>query len=284
MSTQRATVIVGADGSTPSDRAIAWAADEAARTGQTLRILHVVETTTLDVPGHTTDGIAEALAESGDQVLRNGSALAHERRPDLPIETMLIRQKNVQAGLRQYADEASAVVVGHRGRGGFAGLLLGSTSLRLAGHCPGPVIVVRDQEDPTANEVVVGLDLTEDPAPALDHAFAAAAARGVPLRALHAWHPPLLAIEARVEAPLVTDILRTRLSSVLAPWRDRHPDVKITEDVLIGHPVDALTSASAKAALVVVGSRGRSIPLGSVSHGLIHHARGPVAVVRPYED
>ncbi|MFC4054897.1 universal stress protein [Actinomadura syzygii] len=74
----------------------------------------------------------------------------------------------------------AGVVVGHRGRGGFTGLLLGSTSLRLAGHYPGPIIVVRDRpdrDDPTTDEVVVGLDLVEDPAPALDHAFAAAVVR-----------------------------------------------------------------------------------------------------------
>ncbi|MFI0411735.1 universal stress protein [Actinomadura sp. 3N508] len=283
MSTQRTTILVGADGSAPSDHAITWAADEAARTGKSLRILHIVETTTLDIPGHTTDGISEALAEQGDQVLRNGSALALRWQPDLTIETMLIHQRSVQAGLRQYADEATAVVVGHRGRDGFTGLLLGSTSLRLAGHCPGPVIVVREQADATADEVVVGLDLSEDPAPALDHAFAAADVRGAPLRALHAWRPSPLAIETRVESRIVNDILRTRLTSTLAPWRDRHPDVKVTEDIVIDHPVDALATASAHAALVVVGSRGRSIPLGSVSHGLIHHARCPVAVVRPYE-
>ncbi|TMQ86643.1 universal stress protein [Actinomadura soli] len=284
MSTQRATILVGADGSAPSDRAIGWAADEAARSGKSLRILHIVETANLDIPGHTTDGISEALAESGDQVLRAGQALALRRQPDLTVETMLIHQRNVQAGLRQYADEAATAVVGHRGRGGFTGLLLGSTSLRLAGHYPGPVVVVREQADTTADEVVVGLDLTEDPAPALDHAFAAAAARGARLRALHAWRPSPLAIEARVESRIVTDILRTRLASALAPWRGRHPDVKVAEDIVIDHPVDALATASAHAALVVVGSRGRTIPLGSVSHGLVHHARCPVAVVRPYED
>ncbi|URN05300.1 universal stress protein [Actinomadura madurae] len=58
MSDQRSTILVGTDGSTPSDRAIGWAADEAARYGKILRILHVVETSTLDLPGHTTDGIS----------------------------------------------------------------------------------------------------------------------------------------------------------------------------------------------------------------------------------
>ncbi|MEU8801069.1 universal stress protein [Spirillospora sp. NPDC048819] len=283
MSTQRTTVLVGVDGSASSGRAIGWAADEAALSGKTLRILHVVETPALDIPGHTTDGIAEALVESGDQILRDGRALALQRRSELRVETMLVHDRSVAAGLRRYADEAGEVVVGHRGRGGFASLLLGSTGLRLAGHFPGPVVVVRGPVDGTPGEVVVGMDLVEDPAPALDHAFAVASARDARLRVLYAWPPSPLAIETRVEWPIAADMFRSRMAESLAPWRERYPGVKIVEDVVIGHPVEKLALASQSADLVVVGSRGRSIPLGSVSHGVIHHARCPVAVVRPYD-
>ncbi|MCP9948989.1 universal stress protein [Actinomadura madurae] len=283
MSDQRSTILVGTDGSTPSDRAIGWAADEAARYGKILRILHVVETSTLDLPGHTTDGISEGLVESGNQILRNGQSLALQRQPGLKVETVLVHDRDVPAGLRRYAGEAVEVVIGHRGRGGFTELLLGSTGLRLAGHYPGPVIVVRDQTGTTAGEVVVGLDLTEDPEPALDYAFAAAAARGARLRALHAWRPAPLAAKAGVDLQGAARTLLNHLAAVLAPWQDRHPDIEIVRDVVIGHPVDELVESGATADLVVVGSRGRSFPLGSVSHGVIHHARCPVAVVRPYD-
>jgi nucleotide-binding universal stress UspA family protein len=196
---------------------------------------------------------------------------------------MLVHERNVPAGLRQYAGDAAEVVIGYRGRGGFAGLLLGSTGLRLAGRYPGPVIVVRDRSGDAAGEIVAGLDLTGDPGPVLDHAFAAAAARGARLRALHAWHPAPLAVESGVDLQITANTLREQLAAALAPWRSRHPDAKVAEDVVIGHPVETLALASAGAGLVVVGSRGRSFPLGSVSHGVIHHARCPVAVVRPYE-
>ncbi|URN00906.1 universal stress protein [Actinomadura madurae] len=283
MSTQRRTILLGADGSAPSDRAIGWAADEAARTGKALLILHVVETATLDLPGRTTDGISEALAESGDQILREGRDLAVKRQPQLAVETMLVHERNVPAGLRQYAGEAAEIVIGHRGRGGFAGLLLGSTGLRLAGHYPGPLIVVRDQDGTATGEVVVGLDLAEDPGPVLEHAFTAATVRGAQLRVLHAWHPTALAVESGIDLQITADTFRGHLTAALAPWRDRYPDIKVVEDVVLGHPVDMLATASAHADLVVVGSRGRSFPLGSVSHGVIHHAHCPVAVVRPYD-
>ncbi|MER7542919.1 universal stress protein [Actinomadura sp.] len=283
MSAERATVLAGIDGSAASDHAITWAADEAARFGKDLNLVHVVETATLDLPGRTTDGISEELVREGDRILREGRDRALRRRPELTVETMLVHDRNVPAGLRQYSGDAVEIVVGHRGRGGFAGLLLGSTALRLTGHYPGPVIVVRDQAEDGAGEVVVGLDLDEEPGAALGYAFAAAAARGTRLRALHAWRPAPLALESGADLRIAADALRERLAAALAPWRGRHPGVEVAEDVVIGHPVEALGRASAGAGLVVVGSRGRSFPLGSVSHGAVHHARCPVAVVRPYE-
>ncbi|TDB99272.1 universal stress protein [Actinomadura sp. 7K534] len=282
MSTERRTILVGADGSAPSDLAVIWAADEAARTGRSLRLVHVVETAMLDVPGRTTDGIVEELTESGERILRDAEVLALRRQPRLAVETEVVQDQNVPDGLRRFARDAAAVVVGHRGRGGFTGLLLGSTGLRLTGGYPGPVIVVRDRADITADEVVAGVDLDEDPEPVLDYAFATAAAREAPLRVVHVRQPAPLAVEARVDRRDATETARERLTSVLAPWRERYQDVKVSEEVFIGHPVDALATASANAGLVVVGSRERLIPLGSVSHGVLHHARGPVAVVRPY--
>ncbi|QKW37017.1 universal stress protein [Actinomadura sp. NAK00032] len=283
MSTLRTTVLVGVDGSPASDHAIAWAAAEAARLGKSLNLVHVVETATLDLPGRTTDGISEELVRAATRILEEGRAQALRRQPELTVETMLVHERNVPAGLRQYAGDAAEVVVGHRGRGGFGGLLLGSTALHLAGHYPGPVIVVRDQDRPASGEIVVGLDLVDDPGSALDHAFAAAAAREARLRALHAWRPAPLAVEVGVDLQITADGLRERLATALAPWRSRHPNVEVVEEVVVGHPVEMLGQTSAGAGLVVVGSRGRSFPLGSVSHGLIHHARCPVAVVRPYE-
>ncbi|WP_067461215.1 universal stress protein [Actinomadura macra] len=279
MSTKRTAIIVGTDGSGQSDRAIAWAADEAARNGGSLRVLHVVEPAPHGV--EYAAGAPGSLAESWNPLLRGARDLASRRHPELRVETMLVHARNVAEGLRQYADDAAQVVIGHRGRGGFTELLLGSTGLRLAGHCPGAVVVVRGRDDGAAGEIVVGLDLAEDPGPALRYAFAAADAREARLRVLHAWRPAMLAVEVGVDLTSACDTFRGHLAAALAPWRSRHPDVKAVEDVVIGHPVEALVSASANADLVVVGSRGRAVPLGSVSHGAIHHARCPVAVVRP---
>ena len=81
---------------------------------------------------------------------------------------------------------------------------------------------------------------------------------------------------------------REALSEQLAGWREKYPDVPVTEVVERSHPVEALVRASRTADLVVVGCRGRGgfggMLLGSVSQGLIRHADCPVAVVHAHHD
>ncbi|WSG64690.1 universal stress protein [Nonomuraea glycinis] len=63
----------------------------------------------------------------------------------------------------------------------------------------------------------------------------------------------------------------------LAIWREKYPEVNLVEDIRCVHPVEALTDASDTCDLLVVGSHDRSalssLLLGSVSRGVLHHAR-----------
>ncbi|MFG2006240.1 universal stress protein [Spirillospora sp. NPDC048911] len=282
MSEHPEPVVVGTDGSAGAERAVRWAADDAARTHRPLLIVHVVERRIYDGPASAIPGIRETLTERGLRILREAHDLALQEQPGLTVEEELAHDTTTYAGLHAHADDAYETVVGHRGLGGFTGLLLGSAGLRLAGHQAGPVVIVRGDEDAPAGEVVVGLDLKEPAEPILDYAFAAAARLHVRLHAVHAWHPAPLSLETDIDLDAADAMFRDHLSSALAPWRSRHPDVKVIEEVVRGHPTDALVGASAHADLVVVGHRTHKGPhLGSVSHGAIHHAHCPVAVVRP---
>jgi nucleotide-binding universal stress UspA family protein len=71
-----------------------------------------------------------------------------------------------------------------------------------------------------------------------------------------------------------------RLADAMAPWRARYPDVVI-EETPPGQPVDELIKRSDRADLLVVGSHrhGAGSHIGSVSHGVIHHADCPAAVI-----
>jgi nucleotide-binding universal stress UspA family protein len=77
---------------------------------------------------------------------------------------------------------------------------------------------------------------------------------------------------------------RLLLSESMAGWREKFPEVEVQELVVPGHPISVLTAATEGARLLIVGSHGRgsirSLLLGSVSHGVLHHATSAVAVVR----
>ncbi|MFC4909555.1 universal stress protein [Actinomadura gamaensis] len=275
-------VLVGTDGSPAADRAVRWAADDAARHRRPLLVAHVVEPWLHDWPSAGPPGRDDVAAERGRALLARARDLARERHPELAVDVRLVRESSAHHGIRSLADGTYEVVLGHRGLGGFAGLVLGSTSLHLAGDLRGPVVVVRGAADPGADEIVAGLGLRESPMSVLAYAFEAAAARRARLRVVHAWWPTRPDLEAGADLDGAQAAFRDHVTAALEPWRNRRPEVKVVEDVFRGHPVEALLTRSAEADLVVVGRRTRTGPhLGSVSHGLIQQARCPVAVVRP---
>ncbi|GHE47807.1 universal stress protein [Streptosporangium violaceochromogenes] len=279
-------VVVGVDGSQEGRRAVCWAADDAFRRGAPLRIVHVVDRGPYDISRFTAAEWPEALIESGRRVLAEAERTARDRRPSVEVVTELIEDGVVDALCGQSA-AAVEIVLGSRGLGGFAGALLGSVSVHVAGHAHGPVVVVRSEEDTTYGEVVVGVDDLPECEPALAFAFEQARLRGCALRAVHAWQLPVHAFAPEISYDL-DEIRRAQHRVVeerLQAWRERFPRVRVVEDVQSAHPVDALTGASSKADLVVVGSRGMgtlgSVVLGSISRAVLHHAHCPVAVVRP---
>ncbi|MFC4907018.1 universal stress protein [Actinomadura gamaensis] len=279
-------IVVGVDGSPDGARALLWAADEAARRGRPLRLAHAVESWPTKAPLFAPPQRAEAVATAGRAVLADAEKTVRARHPGLEVVGMLAPEA---PGVLLRAESAKAfeTVVGHRGHGGFTGLLLGSTGRYLAERASGPVIVVRDDPDPGRNEVFLGVDLADDREETLRYAFETAELRGARLWVVHVWEAfagygeyGYTVDEAEVKARL-----RERLDARLAPWRAAHPGVELVPAVEIGHPVAALAHASRAADLLVVAPHGRLIAgvprLGSVTHGLIHHARCPVAIVRP---
>ncbi|GAA4635302.1 universal stress protein [Actinoallomurus vinaceus] len=278
-------IVVGTDGSPPADVAVEWAAEEAGRTGRPLHVLNATGHWPCDMPFHPAPGLSESLTETGDRILRAAVERALKARPGIDVTTELVHESPAEA-LRTAAGRAYEVVLGHRGLGGVAALLLGSTGLKVAGHAPGPVIIVRGGTEETRGEVVVGVDRSGESALALRYAFEAAAIRGAWVRAVHVWEMPSVTVTAypaaiREGAAAAAELL----AGVVAPWRQRYPDVRVIEQAPSGHRVGELVARSAAADLLVVGARvncnGRyGLHLGSVSHGVIHHSHCPVAVVR----
>ncbi|MBO2455201.1 universal stress protein [Actinomadura barringtoniae] len=281
-------IIVGVDGSAPSDRALDWAADEAVRRGLELHIVHAQETWPyswpFDLPTSLVPGESAArFDEAVRQMLTAAEERARQGRPDLAVTTELATQSAVEA-LRERSEKASEVVVGHRGLGGFSSLLLGSVSLRVSERASAPVVIVRGDTFPERREMAVGIDLVDD-APALEYAFQTAAVRGARLRVVHAWHIPewLLDSHKAINLDELEEKARWSVVEAHAPYRRRFPGVEVVEEVPRIHAVEGLVEASMEVDLLVVGRHGKSQRdhrLGSTCHGVVHHAHCPVAVVR----
>jgi nucleotide-binding universal stress UspA family protein len=155
----------------------------------------------------------------------------------------------------------------------------------LAGHTRCPLVVHRPTEAPDG-PVTVGVDDSPTNAAILELAFAEAAARGVPLQAVHAWTSP--AVVPYWPGGLAESIheeethAREVVEAAIAPASARHPDVEVRYTSDPGKPASHLIRASHQSQLVVVGSRGRGgftgLTLGSTSHAVLHHAACPVMV------
>ncbi|WP_283137170.1 universal stress protein [Rhizohabitans arisaemae] len=282
-------ISVAVDGSASAGAALDWAVDEASRRRAALRIVHVGAVwEDLQVPIPVEPTYREALQSYAEGVLTEAVERAEKRAPGLETTTALLTGPVVDA-LRGESVGGEELVLGSRGLGGFTGLLLGSVALRVAGHAEGPVVVVRGGEGRTTyGEVVVGHDGSQNAQAALEYAFEAARLRGARLRAVHSWQIPMFSSYAVLyPGPMdeISEAAEQASERRLAPWRERYPEVAVVESVVCGHPVAELVEASEEADLVVVGSRGLggfgAAVLGSVSHGVLHRAHCPVAVVRP---
>ncbi|MCZ9343954.1 universal stress protein, partial [Streptomyces sp. TRM76130] len=125
----------------------------------------------------------------------------------------------------------------------------------------------------------------EDSAEVLRFAFEAAAARRATVRAVRAWTLPPLFSYSPASLKLLDDAgglepyERKALAEALAPWRDRFPDVPVVEHVEMGSAGQVLLSVAGRAQLMVVGRRARRTAvgarIGSVAHGMLHHAGCP---------
>ncbi|MDP9868296.1 universal stress protein [Streptosporangium brasiliense] len=279
------SIAVGTDGSAAATAALAWAVDDAVRRGLPLRIVHAVDRWPHDVAELPAPGRPDHLSRLGEQVLAEALTASAERGPEVCVTTELIEGPPVEV-LREQAGAAVELVIGSRGLGGFAGSLLGSVPIRVAGHVPGAVVIVRPGGGQTRGEVVVGIDGSAECEPALGFAFEQAGLRGCPLRAVYAWQAPVHGVtpEGARDMDEIREGQRRMAADRLVEWREAFPTVDVVQEVTCAHPVPALVAASARADLLVMGSRGLgavgSVLLGSVSRGVLHHAHCPVAVVR----
>ncbi|WP_189816185.1 universal stress protein [Streptomyces olivaceoviridis] len=283
-------LVVGVDGSDSSLAAVDWAVDEAARHGLPLRLAHASLWESYEgvQPSFTRDRPADKVM--AEHIVASCVERARHRNPEVKVSGGVLAEDAVSALLRA-GPEAFALVTGSRGRGGIAGMLLGSVSLAVAARAVCPVVVVRGA-DPNRREalgrVVVGVGDATGSAAAVRFAVREAEVRGCALTAVRAWcHPSQEPVDhmliADDAARLREERASTYLDDALREAARKHPQVDVRRQPLEGPAHRVLLRASAEADLIVVGAQRRhgyfGLQLGRVAHTLLHHSDCPVAVV-----
>ncbi|RAO47031.1 Universal stress protein [Micromonospora saelicesensis] len=284
-------VVVGVDGSPSSLVAAEHAARAAVLRSRPLLLVHgYLHPSGYGVPLNPYDLGVPAPSEEAQQMLERAAAELTGRWPGLAVEVRQVLG-GPGATMIEESRRAELVVVGSRGLGGFAGLLLGSVGTQVAAHAHCPVLVVRPDEQPIPVDgpVLVGVDGSESSRLAVSLGADEAALRDVPLVLVHVGPSDGdRAVPEEIEesqAAYQAEAVRL-LADASAVARAGHPDLVVRE-----HPVRAagaaqgLIEASGTASLLVVGTRGRAgfagLLLGSVSQAAIQHAHCPVLVAHP---
>jgi nucleotide-binding universal stress UspA family protein len=167
------------------------------------------------------------------------------------------------------------LVVGARGLGGFAGLLLGSVSQQCVEHAPCPIVVLRGGEDLSDGPIVIALDGSEGADRALEWTIDLAEATGSDIIAVHA--PGTGANNATMNAA------RHDLEQWCAPIKRRGMAHEIRVESGDARAVVVQAADDADASLLVVGTRGlgavQGLLLGSVAGYVARYTTRPIAVV-----
>jgi len=134
--------LVGVDGSEASGVALEFAVEEARLRGSSLRVICVWESPSLSQQeALTAAGLFDVLREAAESVVAEAVERAKELAPDISCEGKALNGWPPGV-LVEEAKGAELVVVGRRGQGALASLLLGSVSRHVADHAPCPVVIV----------------------------------------------------------------------------------------------------------------------------------------------
>ena len=140
-------IVVGVDGSLPSQAALEFAAEEAVFRSARLVIVGVWELppSAIVIAGASQE-MVEAFRNDAETIAGRALARAKELYPSISSESRSV-EGHPSHVLLEEAREATLVVVGSRGRGGFSSMLLGSVSDEVVHHSPCSVVVVRPRPD-----------------------------------------------------------------------------------------------------------------------------------------
>jgi nucleotide-binding universal stress UspA family protein len=320
---ERARVVVGVDGSAESLAALSHAMEQAARRGTGVRVVSAFlppqywpNAYGLSAPP-TIEKVKADLRMIASRMVELAVA-AQEALVSVPVELHEVSGSPAKVLIEQ-ARGADVLVVGHRGRGGFASALLGSVGLHCVLHAQCPVTVVRervqrpevleeaeavaDERAPTRRMsteglIVVGVDGSECGRAAFKFALEEAVRQTARVWVVTAFHPPhrwpvTFGMTSAMADPASSEELaeaaertaRQTVAEVIAEVGSTAEAVRVEVRAVPGNPAKVLLSQAADADLLVVGHRGLGgvarACLGSVGLQCVLHATCPLTIVRP---
>jgi nucleotide-binding universal stress UspA family protein len=261
-------VLVGVDGTDANRHAVAWAVGQARADRSEVLAVYAWHVPALAYETPAFMEIDPQEMEKYAHQMFQGELDDLQEPAGVPIEVQAVNGQ-AHVALRDLARQPATklVVVGTRGRGTAAGMVLGSVSHSLSHECPKPLVVVPGTGSPGVEHIVVGVDGSEGAAVALRWAAAEARVRQARLEAVTAY---------------TTDSMRAGAESALHDAVQGLDTDRLMIDLTVreGRPAEVLLERAEAADLLVVGTRGlgraRELFLGSVSHACVH--RSPVAV------
>ena len=280
------TIVIGVDGSPGGTSALQWGLAQAERRHAPVRLVHAFAPAMSDLRiggGNDIGLVGDAMVAARD-LLEQALEQAKSAHPTLSITSRLVDDAAASA-LIEESREAATLVVGAHGARGFSNLVAGSTTMNVASHAHCTVVTVPTglTKGTEGTGIVVGVDGSEVTQGAIAFALREAGATGQAVTAVHAWVDPVSMSPMTQDTAGYSRAREQALTEMLELWMEKNPDVAVTLKVVREHPVHALAAAAQGAQLLVVGCRGRgavrSMILGSVSHGVLHLATCPVAVV-----
>jgi nucleotide-binding universal stress UspA family protein len=282
-------IVIGIDGSETSAHALRWATRE----GQLRQegITAVLAWGLLDQhhPDHSSTfnpnyGVKDAQTALHSYVT---AAVGAEAAEDIVLAAM---NDLPHRALIDASGDASLLVLGGRGLGGFKGMLLGAVSYHCLHYAACPIAVVREPSSTLSagpEKVVVGIDGSESAHRALLWAVDEARFRGASLEIVHSWNVyyggggayGMSVVDPNVFEEPAQKLLDACLDGVDVTGLVQPPQRTLVCD----SPAHALLTASAGADLLVAGSRGiggfPGLLVGSTTNQVVHHADCPVVVI-----
>ncbi len=287
------SVVVGYDGSAPSEAALLWAARAAEHQGRRLTILHAAERISYTQDAGSGLWNNDEVIKQAEEVAQHGADTVAEMCPDLPVH-VAGSLFSAKVALGELSTQASMMVLGSQGKGRIGTALLGSTAYAIAGYSRCPVVIVRDgkAELPGPDRpVFVGINGTGGSGRAVATAVEVAQEWNAPLVLITTWSPaepdpwnrgPVGYSSGDAATKDFKAKAEKTSADALEEIKAEHGDIEVEARLVQAHPTDGLVAA-AEGGLLVLGTRGHGslagAILGSTTLGVLHQTTSPVMVV-----